>query len=203
MHSVKLASEEFTPSKIVCVGRNYAEHIAELNNETPTSMVLFVKPNSAISQQLHAEHNGEALHYETELCFLIKNKQLAGVGLGLDLTKRSLQSALKEKGLPWERAKAFNGAALFTEFVSCDEALAYQFNLQIDGKEVQFGDTQLMLHDAQQILSEISEFMDLEDGDIIMTGTPKGVGKVTSGAIFKVTLQAAEQTLLSHQWQSR
>ncbi|MFY8283949.1 fumarylacetoacetate hydrolase family protein [Pseudoalteromonas sp. SSMSWG5] len=203
MHSVKLASEEYTPSKIVCVGRNYAEHIAELNNETPTSMVLFVKPNSAISQQLHAEHNGEALHYETELCFLIKNKQLAGVGLGLDLTKRSLQSALKEKGLPWERAKAFNGAALFTEFVSCDEALAYQFNLQIDGKEVQLGDTQLMLHDAQQILSEISEFMDLEDGDIIMTGTPKGVGKVTSGAIFKVTLQAAEQTLLSHQWQSR
>ena len=109
MHSVKLASEEFTPSKIVCVGRNYAEHIAELNNETPTSMVLFVKPNSAISQQLHAEHNGEALHYETELCFLIKNKQLAGVGLGLDLTKRSLQSALKEKGLPWERAKAATG----------------------------------------------------------------------------------------------
>ena len=202
MQSVKWNEGLFTPSKIICVGRNYAAHIAELNNETPTSMVLFAKPNSAITDSLNSEHLGETLHYETELCFLVKNKQLAAVGLGLDLTKRGLQSTLKEKGLPWERAKAFNGSALFTEFVVVNSNLHYQFSLKIDGKDTQLGDTKLMLHNAEQILAEISEFMDLEDGDIIMTGTPEGVGKVVANSTFAVTLMDGQQELLSHQWQA-
>ncbi|MCG9709763.1 MULTISPECIES: fumarylacetoacetate hydrolase family protein [unclassified Pseudoalteromonas] len=202
MQSVKWNGDVFTSSKIICVGRNFAAHIAELNNETPASMVLFAKPNSAITDMLNSEHLGEALHYETELCFLVKNKQLAAVGLGLDLTKRELQSILKEKGLPWERAKAFNGSALFTEFVAVNDSLHYQFSLKIDGKETQLGDTKLMLFNAEQILAEISEFMDLEDGDIIMTGTPAGVGKVAANSTFAVTLMDGQQELLSHQWQA-
>ena len=202
MQSVKWNGDVFTSSKIICVGRNFAAHIAELNNETPASMVLFAKPSSAITDMLNSEHLGEALHYETELCFLVKNKQLAAVGLGLDLTKRELQSILKEKGLPWERAKAFNGSALFTEFVAVNDSLHYQFSLKIDGKETQLGDTKLMLFNAEQILAEISEFMDLEDGDIIMTGTPAGVGKVAANSTFAVTLMDGQQELLSHQWQA-
>jgi len=202
VQSVKWNGDVFTSSKIICVGRNFAAHIAELNNETPASMVLFAKPNSAITDMLNSEHLGEALHYETELCFLVKNKQLAAVGLGLDLTKRELQSILKEKGLPWERAKAFNGSALFTEFVAVNDSLHYQFSLKIDGKETQLGDTKLMLFNAEQILAEISEFMDLEDGDIIMTGTPAGVGKVAANSTFAVTLMDGQQELLSHQWQA-
>ncbi|QWV05161.1 fumarylacetoacetate hydrolase family protein [Pseudoalteromonas shioyasakiensis] len=202
MQSVKWNGDVFTSSKIICVGRNFAAHIAELNNETPASMVLFAKPNSAITDMLNSEHLGEALHYETELCFLVKNKQLAAVGLGLDLTKRELQSILKEKGLPWERAKAFNGSVLFTEFVAVNDSLHYQFSLKIDGKETQLGDTKLMLFNAEQILAEISEFMDLEDGDIIMTGTPAGVGKVAANSTFAVTLMDGQQELLSHQWQA-
>ncbi|AXV66099.1 FAA hydrolase family protein [Pseudoalteromonas lipolytica] len=202
MHSVKFVNEIVTPSKVVCVGRNYAAHIAELNNETPTSMVLFVKPNSALTQSLYAKHGSEQLHYEAELCFLVKNKQLAGVGLGLDLTKRDLQTQLKQKSLPWERAKAFDGAALFTEFVPVNESGQYQFSLHIDGKLAQLGDTQLMIHTAQQILAEINEFMSLQDGDIIMTGTPEGVGKVISGATFNVALKDDTTQVLTHQWQA-
>lgn len=202
VQSVKWNKEVFTPSKIICVGRNYAAHIAELNNETPTNMVLFAKPNSAITDSLNSEHLGEALHYETELCFLVKDKQLAAVALGLDLTKRGLQSTLKEKGLPWERAKAFNGSALFTEFVAVNASCHYQFSLKIDGIDTQLGDTRLMLHNAEQILAEVSDFMDLEDGDIIMTGTPEGVGKVVANSSFAVTLMDDQQELLSHQWQA-
>ena len=202
VQSVKWNKEVFTPSKIICVGRNYAAHIAELNNETPTNMVLFAKPNSAITDSLNSEHLGEALHYETELCFLVKDKQLVAVALGLDLTKRGLQSTLKEKGLPWERAKAFNGSALFTEFVAVNASCHYQFSLKIDGIDTQLGDTRLMLHNAEQILAEISDFMDLEDGDIIMTGTPEGVGKVVANSSFAVTLMDDQQELLSHQWQA-
>ena len=97
MQSIKLESEILTPSKVVCVGRNYTAHIAELNNELPDQMVLFNKPNSALSSTLFATHNNDTLHYETELCFVIKNNELAGVGLGLDLTKRTVQSKLKNK----------------------------------------------------------------------------------------------------------
>ncbi len=200
MNSVNCGECIFKPSKIVCVGRNYSAHIAELNNETPTDMVLFVKPNSAITNTLNAQHLDEQLHYETELCFLIKNNQLAAVGLGLDLTKRQLQSQLKSKGLPWERAKAFNGSVLFTEFFPCTAQQPYQFYLQVDNELVQQGNSQLMLYSPEKILAEINQFMKLEDGDIIMTGTPSGVGEVKPGQQFDVGLSAAHGLILQHQW---
>ncbi len=105
------------PSKVVCVGRNYAEHVKELNNAMPDQMVVFNKPNTSITTQLNSYHQ-EPLHYEGEICFSIKNGEIDAVGFGLDLTKRELQSALKAKQLPWERAKAFDGSAVLSKFVS-------------------------------------------------------------------------------------
>lgn len=201
MNHIKLASQNLQPSKIVCVGRNYSAHIAELNNEHPDQMVIFNKPNSAISNTLLATHNSDTLHYETELCFVIKNKQLVGVGIGLDLTKRALQSNLKEKGLPWERAKAFDGSVLFSDFIELTpEMSSFIFELQIDGKVVQHGDTTQMLYQPHQVLAEVSQFMSLEEGDIIMTGTPAGVGRVDTGETFKVALFFDQQCVLEHQW---
>ena len=117
MNQVLYDGLPITPSKIVCVGRNYVEHIQELNNDVPDQMVLFIKPNSAISPTLRCYHQ-EPLHYETELCFMVVDGAFKAASVGLDLTKRQLQSQLKIKGLPWERAKGFDGSALFSEFVS-------------------------------------------------------------------------------------
>ncbi|MCW1720722.1 fumarylacetoacetate hydrolase family protein [Pseudoalteromonas sp. A3] len=204
MQSIKLESEILTPSKVVCVGRNYTAHIAELNNELPDQMVLFNKPNSALSSTLFATHNNDTLHYEAELCFVIKNNELAGVGLGLDLTKRTVQSKLKNKGLPWERAKAFNGSVLLTPFLAiADAEQVFTFELKINDNVIQQGDTQFMIHKPKDILSEINEFMHLENGDVIMTGTPAGVGEVAANSVFTVSLYANSTCLLSQSWQAQ
>lgn len=206
MKTVMLANEAITPSKILCIGRNYVEHIYELGNEMPEDMVVFLKPNSAISSQLFAEHQGESLHYETELCFMFQNGRFSSVALGLDLTKRDLQTKLKAKGLPWERAKAFDGAALFSPFVAIDDAEApLHFTLSINDKLVQEGHVDLMIYKPLTILSELQAFISLDDGDIVMTGTPKGVGVIPAESVFKVTLSrglhASTEPLLEWQWQ--
>ena len=108
MNTIQVAGVETTPSKIVCVGRNYVAHIEELGNEVPEQMVVFGKPNSAIGNKLQAFHGGEPLHYEGEIALAISNGRATAAGFGLDLTKRTLQGQLKKKGLPWERAKAFD-----------------------------------------------------------------------------------------------
>lgn len=201
MNTIKLGSERLTPSKIICVGRNYTAHIAELNNEIPEQIVLFNKPNSAITNTLNAKHNGDVLHFETELCFVVKNKQFVGVGVGLDLTKRTVQSKLKNKGLPWERAKAFDGSALFSEFVEISQSLQkFSFELKIDDKVIQHGDTEFMLHKPDALLAEIAGFMHLEDGDIIMTGTPSGVGEVKANSVYSVALFTNDTCLVEQKW---
>jgi 2-keto-4-pentenoate hydratase/2-oxohepta-3-ene-1,7-dioic acid hydratase in catechol pathway len=203
MNSIKLESEPFTPSKIVCIGRNYLEHIKELGNETPDQMVIFNKPNSAISAKLHATH-GEALHYEGEICFMVRDNKLHAFGFGLDLTRRELQSKLKAKGLPWERAKAFDGAACFSDFVTLGdiELASLSLQLEINGELRQDGGYNLMMHKPAQILAGIQEFMQLEDGDIIMTGTPKGVGQVKAGDHFVGRIISDGQILISQEWQA-
>jgi 2-keto-4-pentenoate hydratase/2-oxohepta-3-ene-1,7-dioic acid hydratase in catechol pathway len=201
MNSIKLESDTFTPSKIVCIGRNYLEHIKELGNETPDQMVIFNKPNSAISAKLHATH-GEALHYEGEICFMVRDNKLHALGFGLDLTRRELQSKLKAKGLPWERAKAFDGAACFSDFVTLGdiELASLSLQLEINGELRQDGGYNLMMHKPAQILAGIQEFMQLEDGDIIMTGTPKGVGQVKAGDHFVGRIISDGQILVSQAW---
>lgn len=202
MHSVKTPFGALKPSKIVCVGRNYAAHIAELGNDTPDDMVIFNKPNSAISEQLHARLD-EPLHYESEIAFLVINQSLVGVGFGLDLTKRALQNSLKARGLPWERAKAFNGAALFSEFVACPEdRLGLEVMLQVNGELRQRAGVELMLHKPLYVLSQLKQFMTLEDGDIIMTGTPAGVGEVVAGDKFEGAIINHGEVLVTQSWQA-
>ena len=190
MKSVDFDGKKIIPSKIICIGRNYVDHIAELGNEVPEEMVVFLKPNSAISTQLQSFHQ-EPLHYEAELCFLYQqdksqkdesqkesNQQgkYTAVAVGLDLTKRNLQAKLKAKGLPWERAKGFNGAAVFSDFVKIDTIdTSLCLELIIDGNIIQVGGVELMMYKPDLILEQLSSFMTLEDGDIVMTVTPKGV----------------------------
>lgn len=190
------------PSKIVCVGRNYVDHIQELDNEVPDQMVVFLKPNSAITTTLYSQID-EPLHYETELCFLYQRGRFSAVGIGLDLTKRGLQTRLKNKGLPWERAKAFDGSALFSPFVPIDMISdEFRFELRVNQELVQYGNISLMIHAPHDILREISEFMSLTDGDIVMTGTPKGVGIVPSDALFEVSLTDGDNSIITWHWHS-
>ena len=201
MNTIQLESEQIAPSKIVCIGRNYLEHIRELGNETPDDMVIFNKPNSSISSHLRAFRD-ESLHYEGEICFMVRSGQLHAVGFGLDLTQRELQSKLKASGLPWERAKAFDGAACFSEFVTLGtnplESLSLQ--LEINDELRQHGGYELMMYKPDKILSGIQRFMSLQDGDIIMTGTPKGVGQVQVGDRFVGRIKCAQRVLVSQEW---
>ena len=201
MNSLRLESASFTPSKIVCIGRNYLEHIRELGNETPDAMVIFNKPNSSISATLQSTQ-GEPLHYEGEICFMMRAGKLHAVGFGLDLTRRELQSGLKAKGLPWERAKAFDGAACFSDFIPLDgiEIESLSLQLEINGELRQDGGYELMMHKPEQILLEIQQFMTLEDDDIIMTGTPKGVGQVSPGDRFIGRIKTGDEVLVSQEW---
>ena len=200
MPTVTVNGQQIAPSKIVCIGRNYAAHIEELGNEVPDDMVVFNKPNSAISQVLYSSLD-EPLHYEGELAFLVQGGKLAAVGFGLDLTKRTLQTKLKEKGLPWERAKAFDGAAVFSEFVELPTNIdELSLRLTIDGELRQEGGVTLMMYKPDTIVQELSKFTTLEDGDIIMTGTPKGVGVVEAGECFEGQVLLGNEVLLSASW---
>ena len=199
MKSIKFNGKEIQPSKVVCVGRNYVEHIKELNNEMPTEPVIFIKPNSAISNNLHTNET-EEIHYEGEICFLINNGQIQGVGFGLDLTKRKVQSTLKNKGLPWERAKAFDKSAVFSEFVDCGELQSYSMELYINNELIQVASYDLMIHKPDALLNDITQFLTLEDGDIIMTGTPKGVGVVKLGDKFTAKLFSNDNLIIESSW---
>ncbi|MCG9595426.1 fumarylacetoacetate hydrolase family protein [Vibrio sp. Isolate25] len=201
MHSVKIGEKTIHPTKILCVGRNYLEHIKELNNAIPDEMVIFNKPSSSISSQLMA-HHGETLHYEGEICFIVRNGQYSAVGLGLDLTKRGLQSKLKDKGLPWERAKAFDGSAVFSRFIPLNGIAIESLELElfINCVRVQKGAVTQMLYPPQTILEELKTYTTLCDGDIIMTGTPQGVGEVHLGDVFLGRLIANGKTLIEIEW---
>ena len=200
MKTVVVDGKRVAPSKVVCVGRNYVEHIQELNNEMPTSMVIFMKPNSAISEVLVSGKT--PLHYEGEISFLIKQGRVSAVGFGLDLTNRVLQNELKEKGLPWERAKAFDGAGVFSSFVQIDESEIEKLSMQlwINGVLTQEGGIGLMINKPLEIIEEINSFSSLIDNDIVMSGTPKGVGSFKSGDIFVGKIFVGKKEVLSKEW---
>jgi 2-keto-4-pentenoate hydratase/2-oxohepta-3-ene-1,7-dioic acid hydratase in catechol pathway len=202
MRSIRLDGSSVTPSKIVCVGRNYVRHVEELGNELPLQMVVFIKPNSAIGEQLDSECGGEPLDYEGEIALLVQNGRFAAVGFGLDLTKRQLQQQLKAAALPWERAKGFDGAALFSPFVSLGEVPLHSLRLElhVDGARRQQGDVGLMLFRPERILEELRAFLTLEDGDIVMTGTPAGVGRVRPGEVFHGQVFGAADLLVEATW---
>lgn len=201
MSSVKLGESLLQPTKILCVGRNYLEHIQELNNAIPDQMVVFSKPPSSITTQLQSFHQ-EPLHYEGEICFLVSEGRLSAVGVGLDLTKRELQSRLKSKGLPWERAKAFDGSALFSRFIPLEGLKIEQLEIElfINCVRVQKGSVTQMMYSPQPRVDELSTFTTLCDGDIIMTGTPQGVGEVHPSDVFLARLKEADKTLIEIEW---
>jgi len=194
MKTITFNTKKITPSKIVCVGRNYVEHIKELNNEIPENMVLFNKPNSAISDELYFFEN---TRFEGEICFLIEDNKISGVGFGFDLTKVDVQNYLKSKGLPWERAKAFNKSAVFSEFVKLKGDIStIEMKLFKNDILIQHGTYELMIYKPKKIIDEILTFMELEDGDIIMSGTPKGVGFYNKNDKFTAQILVEDKIII-------
>lgn len=200
MNTVRFNGVEVAPTKIVCVGRNYVDHIKELNNKIPEQPVIFSKHNSSISDvvRYQPEH---VIHYEGEISFIVRDGKIAGVGFGLDLTMRDVQLQMQKNGLPWDRAKSFDGAALFSDFVQFDGDLStLQMELSINGELRQQGSYELMINKPEFLLDEIGSFMTLQDNDILMTGTPKGVGPINAGdEIYGKVLQDGKP-LVENRW---
>ncbi len=199
MGSIIYEGINIEPSKVVCVGRNYVEHIAELGNEVPSEMVIFNKPSTAIGKEF--KYFTKDTRFEGEISFVIGDGKIAGVGFGFDLTHADIQNRLKEKRLPWERAKAFDNSALFSHFVAFGGDInSLRFILYRNDTVAQEGGVELMIYKPLEIVEEIKSFMTLNDGDIIMSGTPKGVSTYNKGDRFTVTLYSNEQILLEYSW---
>jgi acylpyruvate hydrolase len=184
--------------KLICIGRNYAEHAKELNNAIPTEPVFFMKPDTALlkdGEPFYYPDFTKDLHHEIEIVIKINkvgkhiepqfaHKYYEEIGLGIDFTARDLQTIAKEKGLPWEKAKAFDGSAPLGKFVhksTLGNLADINFELKINGQSRQVGSTKDLLFSFDAIISYVSKFVTLKVGDLIYTGTPSGVGPVTIG----------------------
>ena len=195
--------------KIICIGRNYAKHIEELANEKPENPVIFLKPDSAIlakKQPFFIPPFSNDIHYEVEVLVKINkvgkyidekfaDKYYDEIGLGIDFTARDIQDECKEKGLPWEKAKAFDGSAVIGKFISKEQLgnlnnLA--FTLHKNDELVQDGNTNAMLWKINELIVYVSQFFTLKNGDIIFTGTPAGVGKVNKNDILVGSIKNQE-----------
>ena len=186
--------------KIICIGRNYAKHIEELANERPENPVVFLKPDSSIlprKNPFFIPPFSNDVHYEVEVLVKINkvgkhiatrfaHKYYDEVGLGIDFTARDIQQQCKEKGLPWEKAKAFDGSAVIGDFYdkSNFDLENLSFKLFKNDKVVQDGNTKAMLWKVDELISYVSQYFTLKKGDIIFTGTPAGVGKVSENDIL-------------------
>lgn len=200
MHLAKIKGSDtvYNVGKIVCLGRNYLDHIRELGNKVPDRAVIFCKPSSSLIADggtIKIPEYSNDCHHELELALLvgkagkkIKEKDalshLAGYGVALDLTLRDLQSELKDKGLPWEIAKGFDTSCPLSDFVPADSVANpndIQLTLKVNGQIRQQGSTAQMMRSVEEIIAEVSIFYTLEPGDIILTGTPAGVSRIESG----------------------
>jgi 2-keto-4-pentenoate hydratase/2-oxohepta-3-ene-1,7-dioic acid hydratase in catechol pathway len=192
--------------KIICIGRNYINHIAELQNERPTEPVVFLKPDSAILLKQHPfvlPEFSNNVHHEVELIVKINkvgkyiepkfaHKYYDEISVGIDFTARDLQDQLKAKGLPWEKAKAFDGSAVIGEFVSKAQFESLEninFELIKNGEVAQKGNTSLMMWKIDELVAYVSQFFTLKIGDIIFTGTPEGVAAVVSNDVLEGYLE--------------
>ncbi|MEM9300050.1 MAG: fumarylacetoacetate hydrolase family protein [Bacteroidota bacterium] len=184
--------------KILAIGRNYVEHIKELNNERPTDPVIFMKPDTAVLRNnapFYYPSFSNDIHYEVELVLKVSkmgkniNEKFAQkyydeIGIGIDFTARDLQRKAKEKGLPWALAKGFNGSAPVSQFIPKNELgklTDISFSLKADNEIKQEGNTSMMLFNFDYIVSYLSSFFTLKKGDLIFTGTPAGVGPIKIG----------------------
>jgi len=199
--------------KIICIGRNYADHAKELNNPIPKEPVFFCKPDSALLQKnkpFFIPEFSNDIHYEVELVLKINrlgkhidqkfaHKYYSEIGIGIDFTARDIQSECKKKGLPWEKAKAFDHSAPLGRFVAKEQLgdlNALEFSLQKNGETVQKGTTQDMLFSFDQIIAHVSQYFTLKIGDLIYTGTPAGVGPVKIGDTLQAFIQGEEMLKL-------
>ncbi|SHJ32016.1 2-keto-4-pentenoate hydratase/2-oxohepta-3-ene-1,7-dioic acid hydratase (catechol pathway) [Arenibacter nanhaiticus] len=195
--------------KIICIGRNYVDHIKELNNERPNDPVVFIKPDSAVlpkEQDFYIPEFSNEVHYEVEV--LVKIKKVGKhidvkfahtyydeIGLGIDFTARDLQAQLKEKGLPWEKAKGFDGAAVIGKWLpksNFKDLNDINFQLLKNEEVVQQGNTGLMLWSIDELIAYVSQFFMLKKGDVIFTGTPAGVGRISANDYLSGTLENEE-----------
>ena len=188
--------------KIICIGRNYADHISELNNERPSEPVIFMKPDTAVLPKqfpfVIPEFTND-VHHEVEILIKINkvgkyidqkfaHKYYDEIGLGIDFTARDLQTELKAKGLPWEKSKAFDHSAIISDFLSKKNFSSLEninFELTNNGKVVQRGNTNQMLWKIDEIIAYVSQYFTLRTGDIIFTGTPSGVAKVQPNDVLE------------------
>jgi 2-keto-4-pentenoate hydratase/2-oxohepta-3-ene-1,7-dioic acid hydratase in catechol pathway len=206
MHAVELDGRKIPVGKIVCIGRNYAEHIKELGNKTPDKPVIFMKPATAIvasGGKVIIPAYSDDCHHEIELAALIGKQSkavsveqaldhVAGYGVALDLTLRDVQSAQKEKGLPWEIAKAFDTSCPLSVFVPAaqvSDPQNLQLRLVVNGVLRQEGNTCDMMRTTAQLIAAVSAYFTLEEGDIVLTGTPAGVGRICSGDRLEATIE--------------
>jgi len=206
MHTVKLGIKNIPVGKIVCIGRNYVEHIKELGNKIPDQPVIFIKPASSIIGEggtiVIPPHSNDC-HHEVELAVLIgteaknvdENKALehvTGYAVALDLTLRDVQSAQKEKGLPWEIAKAFDTACPLSAFAPAGQVgdpQKLQIKLTVNDDVRQDGNTGEMMRSVAELISAASKYFTLEAGDILLTGTPSGVGRIVSGDRLEAVIE--------------
>ena len=195
--------------KIICIGRNYTNHIEELQNERPTEPVIFMKPDSAVLLKQHPfviPEFSEDVHHEIEIVVKINkvgkyiepkfaHKYYDEISVGIDFTARDLQSKLKAKGLPWERAKAFDGSAVIGEFLPKNQFSSLEnitFELKKNNETAQIGNSNLMLWKIDELISYVSQFFTLKIGDIIFTGTPEGVAAVKPDDVLEGFLEGQQ-----------
>lgn len=195
--------------KIICIGRNYADHIEELNNARPDAPVIFMKPETAVPrpvEDFYYPDFSQDVHHEAEIVIKINkvgknieeqfaHKYYDEVGIGIDFTARDVQANLKAKGLPWELAKAFNGSAPVSAFVPKTDFADMQninFSLKVNGETRQQGNTRMMLYKIDYLIAFVSRYFLLKKGDLIFTGTPKGVSAVKIGDVITLAIEEKE-----------
>ncbi len=214
MHTVNLDGNNIQVGKIVCIGRNYAEHIKELGNKVPDKPVIFMKPASTIiasGEKIVIPPYSQNCHHEIELAVLIGKEAkgvcaeealdyVIGYAVALDLTLRDVQNAQKEKGLPWEIAKSFDTSCPLSAFVPVDQ-ITYpqklQLKLTVNGQTRQDGNTSDMMRTIAELISNVSSYFTLEEGDILLTGTPAGVGRICSGDELEASIEKIGTLIVS------
>lgn len=205
--NIPATGQQFTIGKIICLARNYAEHAKELGNETPAAPVIFMKPATAVigdGDAVRIPTYSQECHHEVELAVLIGKtashvapeqamEQVAGYGVAIDMTLRDVQNQMKAKGLPWEIAKGFDTSCPLSDFVPASAVADphdLRLRLSVNGEARQDGTSADMIHRVPQIVSYISGIFTLEPGDVILTGTPAGVGKVEPGDVMEAEISS-------------
>lgn len=201
MNKVNFSGMPITAHKIVCVGFNYTEHIEEIIQVKQAPMAVFIKSNSAISHSFY--YFDEGYEFEGELSFIFADNRPIGVGFGIDITNRTLQHQLIADALPWSLAKSFDHAAVFSRFITLEgiDIASLSMEFYRNGECIQQGGYEKMINKPEEIVQKISQTIRLQDGDILMTGTPKGTTNYEIGDVFTGKVYSHRQLIVEHSWE--